>query len=206
MRNNLVGSNYPGPSSGECRDVECLPATRATGSDEERHAGADLDVSGAIGDRRAMEHPGSIFRRDDPEAGLGVERIHSTDDQALRDRFPSGGECTRVLVDHRRTVPGQSTVGSGSVILHELEQVLLSRRTADPDESYTARLLQDPVLNQRKIMEEAFEVCLELNASAIDAARTAEEAGDLVYHLLVGLVGAGVSLDAVLAVLEGRRS
>lgn len=49
------------------------------------------------------------------------------------------------------------------MILHELEHVLQSRRTADPADSYTAKLLADPVLNQRKIMEEAFEVCLELN-------------------------------------------
>lgn len=92
------------------------------------------------------------------------------------------------------------------MILHDLEATLRSRRSASPEESYTARLLADPTLNQRKIMEEAFEVCLELQASPIEPARTAEEAADVIYHLMVGLVGADVALDDVLAVLEGRRS
>ncbi len=90
-------------------------------------------------------------------------------------------------------------------MLHELEQVLADRRTSDPAQSYTAALLTDPVLVQRKIMEEAFEFCLELNKTSNDAARTAEEAADLIYHVMVGLVGAGVTLDEVLSVLEGRR-
>ena len=92
------------------------------------------------------------------------------------------------------------------MILHDLEARLQSRRTASPESSYTARLLADPTLNQRKIMEEAFEICLELQCDPIDPRRTAEEAADVLYHLMVGLVGADVSLDAVFAVLDGRRS
>jgi len=92
------------------------------------------------------------------------------------------------------------------VILDELEEVLRSRRNANPDESYTAQLLADPELAQRKIMEEAFEVCLELGRATNDPALTAQEAADLLYHLMVGLVAVDVPLDAVLAVLESRRS
>ncbi|MDW3220502.1 MAG: phosphoribosyl-ATP diphosphatase [Acidimicrobiales bacterium] len=92
------------------------------------------------------------------------------------------------------------------MILEELEAVLRDRRTADPTESYTASLLADPELIQRKIMEEAFEVCLELGRRDLDPTLTAQEAADLVYHLLVGLVGADVALADVLAVLESRRS
>lgn len=91
------------------------------------------------------------------------------------------------------------------MILDDLEATLRSRRTASPDESYTARLLADSTLNQRKIMEEAFEVCLELQASPINANRTAEEAADLLYHLMVALVGADIALDDVFTVLEGRQ-
>jgi len=91
------------------------------------------------------------------------------------------------------------------VILHELEATLKERRSSSPEESYTAKLLADPTLNQRKIMEEAFEVCLELASSPIDPERTAEEAADVIYHLMVGLVGADVAVDDVFAVLEGRR-
>lgn len=89
--------------------------------------------------------------------------------------------------------------------LHELEQTLLSRQAARPAGSYSAELFADPERMQRKIMEEAFEVCLELNRGTADRGRVAAEAADLLYHLLVGLVSAGVSLDDVLTVLEQRR-
>lgn len=92
------------------------------------------------------------------------------------------------------------------MILDELEEVLRSRRTANPDESYTAQLLADPALAQRKIMEEAFEVCLELGRPTNDPRLTAEEAADLLYHLMVGLVAVDVPLRDVFAVLEGRRA
>jgi phosphoribosyl-ATP pyrophosphohydrolase len=92
------------------------------------------------------------------------------------------------------------------VTLDELEEVLRSRRSARPEESYTATLLADPELAQRKIMEEAFEVCLELGRPTTVAASTAQEAADLLYHLLVGLVSVDVPLADVLAVLETRRS
>jgi phosphoribosyl-ATP pyrophosphohydrolase len=94
----------------------------------------------------------------------------------------------------------------GQVILAELEDVLRSRRNADPEESYTARLLSDSELTQRKIMEEAFEVCLELARPETQSELAAQEAADLLYHLMVGLVSVDVSLDEVLAVLEERRS
>ncbi len=91
------------------------------------------------------------------------------------------------------------------MILDELEEVLRSRRNASPDESYTATLLADRELTQRKIMEEAFEVCLELGRADHHPALTAQHAADLVYHLMVGLVAVDVSLAEVWAVLEGRR-
>lgn len=92
------------------------------------------------------------------------------------------------------------------MILEELERVVRSRQSADPTSSYSATLLADPELNQRKIMEEAFEVCLELGRSEINKEDLAGEAADLLYHLITGLVGAGVSLQEVFSVLEGRRS
>ena len=96
-------------------------------------------------------------------------------------------------------------VGWSTVILNELEEVIRGRRGTDPDESYTARLLADSTLNQRKIMEEAFEVCLELQRPETDAALAAEEAADLIYHLMVGLAAVDVPMADVFAVLEGRR-
>lgn len=92
------------------------------------------------------------------------------------------------------------------MILTELNEVLQERAGADPSASYTARLLADNALTRRKIMEEAFEVCLELERADVRRAELAQEAADLIYHLMVGLVGAGSSIDEALAVLEARRA
>jgi phosphoribosyl-ATP pyrophosphohydrolase len=54
-------------------------------------------------------------------------------------------------------------------------------------------------------MEEAFETTLELGRPAIDQTRLVSEAADLVYHLVVGLVGAGCSFTDVEAELARRR-
>lgn len=89
--------------------------------------------------------------------------------------------------------------------LSRLEDVVRSRREARPEDSYSAALLQDGERLQRKIMEEAFEVCLELGRARPDPARVAEEAADLLYHLVVGLVGADVAVADVARVLEERR-
>lgn len=55
-------------------------------------------------------------------------------------------------------------------------------------------------------MEEAFEVCLELQAAEVDPGNAAEEAADLVFHLMAALIGAGVSWAEVEAVLRDRHS
>lgn len=90
-------------------------------------------------------------------------------------------------------------------VLDELEEVLRGRLADPPAGSYSATLLTDSVVARRKIMEEAFELTLELGAATVDPERTAEEAADLVFHVLAGLVGAGVSWSAVVAELEQRR-
>jgi phosphoribosyl-ATP pyrophosphohydrolase len=91
-------------------------------------------------------------------------------------------------------------------VLTEIEAVLVRRRDDPPaGGSYSATLVADPVRAQRKIMEEAFELCLELGRPAPDPQRTAEEAADLVFHVLAGLVGARVAVGDVLRELHGRR-
>jgi len=91
-------------------------------------------------------------------------------------------------------------------VIEELEDVLRSRAGEQPEGSYTTRLLGDPELLSRKIMEEAFETTLELGRPAIDQTRLVSEATDLVYHLLVGLIGAGCSFAEVEAELARRRT
>lgn len=89
--------------------------------------------------------------------------------------------------------------------IQELEAVLQDRRRQPPEGSYSATLFADPELVQRKIMEEAFEVCLELGRTKRDPERVTSEAADLVFHLLAGLVAADVSFDDVLDELARRR-
>ena len=90
--------------------------------------------------------------------------------------------------------------------IRELEAVLRQRAADRPAGSYTATLLADRERLQRKIMEEAFETCLELGRAEVDDARVVSEAADLLYHLLVGLVACGLSLDDVIAELARRRT
>lgn len=89
--------------------------------------------------------------------------------------------------------------------LAELEAVLRDRLADPPPGSYSATLLTDPARAQRKIMEEAFEFVLEIGREPVDRQRVVEEAADLVFHVLAGIVGAGVTLDDVLGELAERR-
>lgn len=89
--------------------------------------------------------------------------------------------------------------------LEALEALLRARRVDAPARSYSVTLVTDPERASRKIMEEAYEVCVELTRVAVDRERTAEEAADLVFHLLAGLVSVDVPLDDVIAVLDARR-
>lgn len=91
-------------------------------------------------------------------------------------------------------------------VIARLEEVLRDRRATRPAGSYSAELFADRELVQRKVMEEAFETCLELGRRPVDRERAAEEAADLVFHLVIGLVDAGLSFEDVLAVLDRRRS
>jgi len=90
-------------------------------------------------------------------------------------------------------------------VLEEIEAVLQDRLAEPVEGSYSLTLLTDAERAQRKIMEEAFELCLELGREPQDRQRTASEAADLLFHTLAGLVGAGVSLSAVFEELEERR-
>jgi phosphoribosyl-ATP pyrophosphohydrolase/phosphoribosyl-AMP cyclohydrolase len=75
-----------------------------------------------------------------------------------------------------------------------LWQVLESRRSAGAESSYTARLLRDglPRIAQ-KVGEEAVETAIaSLTTTEEDRGELVEEASDLLYHLLVLLLAAGV--------------
>lgn len=90
-----------------------------------------------------------------------------------------------------------------SEVLDRLAATIESRKGADPKSSYTAQLLSDGVERAaKKLGEEAVEVVI--SAVGKDRDGLAAESADLMYHFLVTLVAAGVTLDDVAKSLEGR--
>lgn len=89
-----------------------------------------------------------------------------------------------------------------SEVIARLEAVIESRKGGDPSASWTARLLADPDLAGRKLIEEAGEAVEA--AQSGDSDHLSAEAADVLYHLLALLAATGVSPDAVAAKLEAR--
>lgn len=88
--------------------------------------------------------------------------------------------------------------------LDELENLIASRKNADPTSSWTAKLLlQGPEKCAEKFGEEAIEAIIE--AVKGDQDRLTSEAADVLYHLLVMLTACDVSLDDVMAELARRQ-
>ena len=87
--------------------------------------------------------------------------------------------------------------------LETLAATIAGRRGADPESSWTAKLLASgPEQCAEKFGEEAIEAIIE--AVKGDRARLTAEAADVLYHLLVMLAARDVTLDDVLAELARR--
>lgn len=87
--------------------------------------------------------------------------------------------------------------------LARLAATIDARKGADPDSSWTAKLLaKGPEKCAAKFGEEAVEAIIE--AVKGDRARLTSEAADVLYHLLVMLASRDVTLADVLAELERR--
>ncbi len=87
--------------------------------------------------------------------------------------------------------------------LDRLMATIEARKSASPDSSYTAKLLSEGVARAAKqLRDEAVE--LVIAAVQQDKDGLASESADLIYHFLVTLVAAGVSLDDVARWLESR--
>jgi phosphoribosyl-ATP pyrophosphohydrolase/phosphoribosyl-AMP cyclohydrolase len=98
---------------------------------------------------------------------------------------------------------GQLEPAAPHEALPALERTLASRARERPAGSYTAALLADPPRIADKLREEADEVAHA--GGAEDDRRVAEEAADVLYHLLVLLRSRGLDLQAAEEVLLGRR-
>ena len=87
--------------------------------------------------------------------------------------------------------------------LERLAATIADRKTADPDSSWTAKLLaKGPEKCAEKFGEESVEAIIE--AVKGDRARLTAEAADVLYHLLVMLAARDLTLADVEAELARR--
>ena len=89
-------------------------------------------------------------------------------------------------------------------VLDQLAETINARSKADPESSWTAKLLaKGPEKCAEKFGEEAVEAIIE--AVKGDEAALTAEAADVLFHLLVMLQARGVRFDAVLGELARRQ-
>ena len=89
------------------------------------------------------------------------------------------------------------------MILKTLEQVIISRKSADPGSSWTAQLLAaGPEKCAEKFGEESIEAVIE--AVRGDQKALTSEAADVVYHLMVMLASRNIDFTDVLTELARR--
>ena len=124
-------------------------------------------------------------------------------DAVLARVIPAGPAC------HTGTTSCFPTTSAKTDALAELDATIVARLSLGDDDvtggarpSYTRRLGNDRNLRLKKLGEE----CAELIVASADAdrARMIEEAADLLYHAMVVLRAAGVSLDDVRRTLAAR--
>lgn len=87
--------------------------------------------------------------------------------------------------------------------LYQLEELLASRKTADPESSYTAKLYASGTKRiAQKVGEEGVETALA--ATVNDREELTNEASDLIYHLLVLLQDQDLDLSTIISNLRAR--
>ena len=121
-------------------------------------------------------------------------------DTLLVRAIPTGPTC------HEGTTSCFGDKGpQGIGFLSFLETLIEGRKTANPDSSYTAQLLQGPIRRAaQKVGEEGVETALAAVAESDD--KLASEAADLLYHTLVLLAVKDVKLQTVIDTLKSRHS
>jgi phosphoribosyl-ATP pyrophosphohydrolase/phosphoribosyl-AMP cyclohydrolase len=131
-----------------------------------------------------------------------VEAVADCDGDALLVRaLPAGPACHRGTRTCFEPNPARLELGW-------LAAVIAGRRGADPETSYTARLLAQGIERiAQKVGEEGVEIAIAAVAVSGNPGRRAElagEAADLLYHLLVLLEASGVRPDEIGEVLLRR--
>lgn len=177
---------------------------------QDAHSGELLMVAHA--DREALEHTlatGEMHYRS-RSRGLWHKGATSGNTQKVVSLTP---DCDRDAV-LARVVKAGPACHTGAVSCFEagpaealsaLDATIAQRAAQAPsaeEPSYTRKLLDNRNLRLKKLGEEAAEL---VTACADgDRERAAEEAADLLYHLLVAVRPLGVDLDAIRSVLSAR--
>ena len=85
--------------------------------------------------------------------------------------------------------------------LEELVNVIRERKNSNPEQSYTAKLLNDKKMNFAKVNEEVKELIEAIQKNNNEV----HEAADVLYHLLVLLEGSGIKIEDVMTELKKRQ-
>ena len=125
-------------------------------------------------------------------------KVDCDKDTILVKARPSGPTC------HTGTISCFGEDGAeGFGFLAYLEKLIQGRKTADPSESYTAKLLQGPLHRAaQKVGEEGVETALASVAESNE--KLISESADLLYHLSVLLTAKDIELSAVIKELQSR--
>jgi phosphoribosyl-AMP cyclohydrolase / phosphoribosyl-ATP pyrophosphohydrolase len=134
-------------------------------------------------------------------------RLDCDGDALLYRVLPSGPAChtgedtcffTTVECGGIEAGDGERRLGA---MVDELAATISARHRELPEGSYTARLLGE---GRERVAQKVGEEAVEVVVAALADERLAEEAADLVYHLLVLLEERGVGTDEVARVLRDR--
>lgn len=118
-------------------------------------------------------------------------------DTLLIKATPAGPIC------HLGTDTCFGDVARSTHVLDDLEQIVAQRASADPETSYTARLMARGVTKiAQKVGEEGLETALAAVAETDE--RVVSESADLIYHLLVLWASKGIAPLAIWGELRRR--
>jgi phosphoribosyl-ATP pyrophosphohydrolase len=118
-------------------------------------------------------------------------------------RKPTKRTAAKVVAAEVPRPPPPLAIGAAAAVLDRLWSVVMSRRTADPAVSHSARLLSRGTAKvAQKFGEEAVECLIEAVAGNRDA--VIAESADVLYHLLVLWVACDIRPDEVWEELKRR--
>jgi phosphoribosyl-ATP pyrophosphohydrolase len=118
-------------------------------------------------------------------------------------RKPSKRVASKLATTEQPRTPAPLALGPAAAVMDRLWSVVMSRRTADPAISHSARLLARGTAKvAQKFGEESVECLIEAVAGNRDA--VVAESADVLYHLIVLWVACGIRPEEVWEELKRR--